>query len=251
MQDLDRGVIIGERSYGKGLVQQTVPLGYNAQLKLTIARYYTPSGRCIQAIDYTHRNQDGSVGKVPDSLKQTYTTKGGRKVMSGGGIEPDIKVEDDPLSKVAIILYTKNYLFDYATVYAKDHPTIPAAANFSLSDAEFNSFVKWLQGKDYSYKTETEIALDSLKSAAEKEKYYDAIKGEFASLQSKVAHDKQQDLLKHKEEIARLLENEIASRYYFLRGRIEHGLQDDNDVAKAITMITQPAQYQEQLKAGK
>ncbi|HTM65068.1 MAG TPA: S41 family peptidase [Flavipsychrobacter sp.] len=251
MQDLDRGVIIGERSYGKGLVQQTVPLGYNAQLKLTIARYYTPSGRCIQAIDYTHRNADGSVGKVPDSLKQTYTTKGGRKVMSGGGIEPDVKLEDEPISKVAIVLYTKNYLFEYATIYAKAHPAIPSAAAFSLSDAEFNSFEKWLGGKDYSYKTETEVALDSLKSVAEKEKYYDAIKGEFASLQSKVAHDKQQDLLKHKTEITALLENEIVSRYYFLRGRIEHSLTDDNDLARAVTLINQPAQYQAELQAGK
>jgi carboxyl-terminal processing protease len=251
MQDLDRGVIIGERSYGKGLVQQTVPLGYNAQLKLTIARYYTPSGRCIQAIDYTHRNADGSVGKVPDSLKQTYTTKSGRKVMSGGGIEPDVKLEDEPISKVAIVLYTKNYLFEYATIYAKAHPTIPSASAFSLSDAEFNSFEKWLGGKDYSYKTETEVALDSLKSVAEKEKYYDAIKAEFASLQSKVAHDKQQDLLKHKTEITALLENEIVSRYYFLRGRIEHSLTDDNDLARAVTLINQPAQYQAELQAGK
>src|SRR5690606_36295883 len=123
----------------------------------------TPSGRCIQAIAYAHRNADGSVGHVPDSLKKVFTTAGGRKVMSGGGVEPDVKIDDEPLSKLAVALYTKNYLFDYATQYAKQHPTIPTAASFVLTDAEFASFGKWLDGKEYSYKSETEIALDSLK----------------------------------------------------------------------------------------
>jgi len=251
IQDLDRGLVVGERSYGKGLVQETVPLGYNARLKLTIAKYYTPSGRCIQAIDYTHRNADGSVGKVPDSLKQTFTTKNGRQVMSGGGVDADVNIEDEELSKLAIALYTKNYLFDYATQYAKQHSTIAPAGAFSLTDAEFNAFSKWLEGKDYSYKSETEVALDSLKNIATREKYFDAMKGEFATLQNKVAHDKQQDLLKYKDEIKRLLENEIISRYYFLRGRIEHGLRTDNDLAKAINLINQPTQYQALLQPKK
>lgn len=251
MQDLDRGIIVGERSYGKGLVQETVPLGYNARLKLTIAKYYTPSGRCIQALDYTHRNPDGSVGKVPDSLKQTFATKSGRKVMSGGGVEADVNVEDDPISKLSITLYTKNYLFDYATQYAKQHPTIAPAGTFGLTDAEFSAFSKWLEGKEYSYKSETEIALDSLKNIATREKYFDAMKGEFANLQNKVAHDKQQDLLKHKEEVKRLLENEIVSRYYFLRGRIEQSLRTDNDLAKAVTLIDKPGDYQALLQPKK
>lgn len=244
VQDLDRGIVVGERSYGKGLVQETLPLGYNARLKLTIAKYYTPSGRCIQAIDYANRNADGSVGKIPDSLKQTFTTKAGRKVLSGGGVEADVQVNDEELSKLAIVLYTKNYLFDYATQYAKQHTTIPPAAGFSLTDAEFASFSKWLEGKDYSYKSETEVALDSLKSVATREKYFEAMKSEFSALQAKVNHDKQQDLLKHKNEVKRLLENEIVSRYYFLRGRIEHSLRSDNDLAKAVGLINQPSQFQ-------
>jgi carboxyl-terminal processing protease len=251
MQDLDRGVIIGERSYGKGLVQVTRPLGYNARLKLTTAKYYTPSGRCIQALDYTNRNPDGSVGKIPDSLKKTYSTKNGRKVQSGGGVEPDIKVADEPYSRLAITLYSKNYLFDYATEYAKKHSSIAPAVSFSLSKEEFNDFAKWLENKDYSYKSETEIALDSLKEIAAREKYFDAIKADYGTMQTKLSHDKKQDLYKHEEEISHFLENEIISRYYFLRGRIENSLKSDDDVKSALTILDQPAKYQALLQPGK
>ncbi|RYE24424.1 MAG: S41 family peptidase [Sphingobacteriales bacterium] len=251
MQDLDRGVVIGERSYGKGLVQVTRPLGYNARLKLTTAKYYTPSGRCIQALDYTNRNADGSVGKIPDSLKKTYTTKNGRKVLSGGGVEPDVKVEDDEVSKLAIALYVKNYFFDYANQYAKEHKNIPPAGSFALSKEEFNQFVKWLDGKDYSYKTETEIALDSLRAVATREKYFEAAKADFNNLSTKVGHDKKQDVLKHEEEITRFLESEIVSRYYYLRGRIENSLKTDDELKKALIIIEQPTQYQALLQTKK
>lgn len=243
LQDVDRAVIIGSQSYGKGLVQVTKELGYNARLKLTIAKYYTPSGRCIQAIDYTNRNIDGSAGKVPDSLKKAFITKGGRKVLSGGGIEPDVAVEDDDISKLAIMLYSKNYFFDYATQYVKQHAKIAPAENFSLSETEFGEFVKYLQTKDYTYKTETEIALDSLKEIATREKYFDAVKPEFSALQGKLAHDKQKDIQKHKSEIKSVLESEIVSRYYYLRGRIGHGLQEDKDSKKALSLVLQPAEY--------
>ncbi len=243
MQDLDRGVIIGERSYGKGLVQTTRPLGYNARLKLTTAKYYTPSGRCIQAIDYTHRNADGSVGNVPDSLKKVYKTKNGRTVLSGGGITPDVNIQEGSISRLAITLYTKNYFFDYATEYVHQHSTIASASDFSLTDAEFNQFAKWLEGKDYSYETETEEELDTLKAIAIREKYYDASKNEFASLQAKLSHDKKQDLAKNKDEIKHLLENEIASRYYFLRGRIAQSLRNDDDFAKALDILGEQTQY--------
>ncbi|WP_276133244.1 S41 family peptidase [Polluticoccus soli] len=243
-QDLDRGVVIGERSYGKGLVQVTRPLGYNARLKLTTAKYYTPSGRCIQAVDYASRNPDGSVGKIPDSLKKEFRTKSGRKVLSGGGVEPDVNVEDEPYSKLAIALYTKNYMFDYATQYATTHKTIAPAGAFALSKDDFNEFAKWLGNKDYSYKSETEIALDSLKEVAVREKYFEAMKPEYAAVQNKLTHDKKQDLMKHQDEISRFLENEIISRYYFLRGRIEHSLRSDDDLKKAIALIEQPTQYQ-------
>lgn len=243
LQDLDRAVILGTRSYGKGLVQVTRPLGYNARLKLTTAKYYTPSGRCIQALDYSNRNADGSVGKIPDSLKKEFKTASGRSVFSGGGIEPDVKIKDEEISKLVIALYSKNYFFDYTTQYVKQHKTIAPAATFTLTDNDFNQFAKWLENKDYSYKTETEIGLDSLKQIAIREKYYDGAKAEFTALQAKVSHDKKQDLVKHKDEVTRFLESEISSRYYYLRGRIENSLKTDNDVNKALAILGQPAQY--------
>jgi len=251
MQDLDRGVIIGERSYGKGLVQTTYPLGYNARLKLTIAKYYTPSGRCIQALDYTHRNANGSVGYVPDSLKIAYKTKNGRKVLSGGGVEPDVKLKEESISQIVITLYTKNYFFDYASDYAHQHPTIASPDKFTLTDAEYNSFVKWLDNKDYAYKTETEEAFDSLKHAAEKEKYYDDSKSQFDALQEKISHDKKQDLMKFKEGIVHVLENEIVSRYYYQRGRIAQSLIYDKDLEKAMALIQQPAGEYQNILQGK
>ncbi|OJW82105.1 MAG: peptidase S41 [Bacteroidetes bacterium 46-16] len=244
MQDLDRGVIIGERSYGKGLVQNTVSLGYNSKLKLTIQKYYTPSGRCIQAIDYSHRNADGSVGYVPDSLKKTFKTKNGRTVLSGGGVEPEVNLKDELPSRLAITLYTKNYLFDYATEYKGKHPSIPDAGTFTLTDADFNDFSKWLTNKDYAYDTETEEAFDTLQQVAIREQYYDEAKAEFAALHAKISHDKKQDLVKHKEEVKDLLENEIVSRYYFLRGRIQQSLKNDKEFARAIELVEKPAQYQ-------
>lgn len=251
MQDLDRGIVIGERSYGKGLVQTTRPLGYNARLKLTTARYYTPSGRCIQALDYAHRNPDGSVGRVPDSLKKMFKTKNGRTVLSGGGVDPDVDVSSPTVSKIAIALYAKNFIFDYTTQYVRRHPKLQDAADFSLSDADWNDFTKWLEGKDYAYKTATEIALDSLQQTAVREKYYDAAKPEFATLRAKLSHDKKQDLQKNRAQVKEMLESEIISRYYFLRGRIAHSLRSDEDVAKALALLSAPAQYQALLQPKK
>lgn len=248
LQDLDRGVVIGERSYGKGLVQTTRPLGYNARLKLTTARYYTPSGRCIQVLDYSHRNPDGSVGAIPDSLKKEFKTRAGRKVLSGGGVDPDVAIKQEEVSKIATAIYAKNYLFDYATQYAKAHPTIPAADAFSLTPAEWDQFTKWLEGKDYAYKSETEIALDSLQIRAQKEKYYEGAKNELTALRQKLGHDKKQDLQKNAAEVKRLLENEIVSRYYYLRGRLAHSLKNDEELAKAISILGQKAQYDALLK---
>ncbi len=251
MQDLDRGVIIGERSYGKGLVQTTRPLGYNARLKLTTARYYTPSGRCIQALDYAHRNPDGSVGRVPDSLKKAYKTKGGRTVLSGGGVDPDMDVKNAVPSRIATTLYAKNFFFDYATKYVRAHPTVTDAASFSLSNADWADFVKWLEGKDYSYKTTTEEGLDSLQQMAIREKYYDAAKAEFAALRAKVGHDKKQDLAKNQAEVKDLLESEIISRYYYQRGRIAHSLNSDPELAKALSILAAPTQYSALLQGKK
>ncbi|MCB9047768.1 MAG: S41 family peptidase [Chitinophagales bacterium] len=243
LQDLDRGVIVGERSFGKGLVQTTRPLGYNARLKLTTAKYYTPSGRCIQALDYSHRNVDGSVGYVPDSLKKEYKTLKGRKVLSGGGVEPDVDVEDDVASKLAITLYVKNYFFDYATIYARKNKTIPQPSTFAIDNNTFNDFAKWLEGKDYTYKTETEITLDSLKSAAVREKYFNDIESSYKALEAKLRHDKKQDLEKHRDIITDLLESEIVSRFYYMRGRVEHGLKNDVSLKKALALLEQPTGY--------
>ena len=251
MQDLDRAVILGERSYGKGLVQMTRPLGFNSHLKLTIARYFTPSGRCIQALDYAHRNADNTVSRVPDSLKKAYKTMNGRTVLSGGGIDPDVVIKDEPMSMIGVTLYTKNYLFDYATDYAGKHPTIAEPSKFALTDAEFSDFVKWLDKKDYSYKTETENELDTLVDVAIKDKYYEDSRREFDALKAKLSHDKKQDLLKHKDNVKEMLENEIVSRYYFTRGRIAQNLQHDKELDKAEAILYKPEEYKSILKVKK
>lgn len=248
IQDLDRGVIIGQRSFGKGLVQTTRPLPYNAKLKVTTAKYYTPSGRCIQAIDYSHRNSDGEVEYVADSVRKSFNTVAGRKVRDGGGIEPDDAVEPTLLSQVAITLLRKQYIFDFATQYYYSHPKITAANTFELSEDDFSDFLKYLDGRNYSYKTRSEEALESFQATARKEKYYDAVAKEFEALQVKMKHDKKQDLLKNKTEIKRLLEEEIASRYYMQRGRIEKSLSSDNEVNEAIAVLHSPERYQQLLK---
>ena len=248
IQDLDRGVIIGQRSFGKGLVQTTRPLPYNAKLKVTTAKYYTPSGRCIQAIDYSHRNSDGEVEYMADSLRKSFNTVAGRKVRDGGGIEPDDAVDPTLLSQVAITLLRKQYIFDFATQYYYSHPKIAAANTFELSEDDFSDFLKYLDGRNYSYKTRSEEALESFQATARKEKYYDAVAKEFEALQVKMKHDKKQDLLKNKTEIKRLLEEEIASRYYMQRGRIEKSLSSDNEVNEAITVLHSPERYQQLLK---
>ena len=249
LQDLDRGVVIGTRSYGKGLVQTTRPLGFNARLKLTTAKYYTPSGRCIQAIDYSHSDANGNPDKIADSLMVTFKTKNGRSVKSGGGVSPDLTVGNEKLSAIAGALYSKNYFFDYATQYAKTHKTLPALEQFSLSSAEFTEFSNWLGAKDYSYKTKTEILLDSLTAAAQQDKLYEAGKTEIAALKTKVMHDKKQDLLKNKDEVTRILENEIASRYYFQKGRIIQSLRNDDVINKTIELLSKPDQLQALLQA--
>lgn len=243
VQDLDRGIVVGERSYGKGLVQTTQPLGYNARLKLTTAKYYTPSGRCIQALDYSHRNPDGSVGEIPDSLKKEYKTNNGRKVLSGGGVDPDFTVENESPSMLAVTLYVKGFLFDYATIYARKNADISSAESFKISDDEFAAFAKWLDSKDYSYKTETEIALDSLKSIAKREQYFDDIKNEYDKLETNLHRDKKQDLYKHKKEVKKMLESEIISRYYYIRGRIKHSLANDKDLEQALMTLNDTQKY--------
>ncbi|HMT30425.1 MAG TPA: S41 family peptidase, partial [Bacteroidia bacterium] len=233
IQDLDRGIIIGQRTFGKGLVQTTRPLSYNSQLKVTTAKYYIPSGRCIQALDYTHRNEDGSVGKVPDSLVSEFKTKSGRLVYDGGGVAPDFATEAEYLSNIAQSLLVKQLIFDYATKYRIKHPTIASAKEFRITDEEYQEFTTWLSDKEYDYVTKSEKSLEELKETAIKEKYYDGMKDQFESLKKSMMHDKQEDLIKNKDEIKQLLQDEIASRYYYQKGRVEASFDYDPEILKA------------------
>ncbi|HIA12614.1 MAG TPA: S41 family peptidase [Flavobacteriales bacterium] len=243
IQDLDRGVIVGQKTFGKGLVQQTVKLTYNTQLKVTTAKYYIPSGRCIQALDYTNRNSDGSVGKIPDSLMTEFKTKNGRSVFDGGGIEPGVKTERPKRSNIAARLLSRMLIFDYANKYRREHDTISSARDFKLKDEDYEDFVSFLKDKEYDYATGSERKLKELKEIAEKEKYFEDAKGEYEALEKKLTHSNEEDLIKFKDEIVRLLEGEIAVRYYFQQGRIEAALMDDIEVLKGLEVLKDEAWY--------
>jgi len=237
LQDLDRAVIIGQRSYGKGLVQQTFNLPYNTLVKVTVAKYYTPSGRCIQALDYTHRSADGSVEKVADSLITEYKTKGNRSVYDGSGIYPDIMVPAVKLSPISQTLINRYFIFDYATLYRKQKQTLPDVKAFRLTDAEYADFVNYLADKDYNYSTRTERLINDLKAEADKEHKLTEIKNEYDALKNKIVFSKKNDLTQFKEEIRRLLENEIVTRYYFQKGRLENNFKYDEDLKAAYNVL--------------
>jgi carboxyl-terminal processing protease len=243
LQDFDRGIVIGQRTFGKGLVQTTRPLAYNTQLKVTTAKYYIPSGRCIQALDYSQRNADGSVGKVPDSLMSEFKTKGGRKVYDGGGVNPDYITSTLTFSSIAQTLSGKYLLFDYATQYKIKHPSIADAKTFHLSDNEYADFISWLTNKEYDYVTESEEKLEALKEKAEKENYFGSIQEEYNAVKAKIKSDKASDLKLHEQEIKWLLENEIVSRYYYQNGRTENSFSSDPEIKMAIKALTTPSIY--------
>ena len=243
LQDYDRAVIIGQRSFGKGLVQQTRKLSYGAQLKVTIAKYYTPSGRCIQAINYAERAEDGSVSKIPDSLRTRFETVNGRPVFDGGGIDPDITVDDEELSNAIIALYQKLLIFDYATVYKRNHPSIAPAANFELTDQEYEAFLSWLGQNNFDYQTKTEQKLEELKKFAEKENYLDGLEADINSLMAKYSREENEDLQSYEKEIRILLEEEIVSRYYYERGRIQNAIEHDDDVKEALKVLNDSPKY--------
>ena len=243
LQDFDRGVVIGQRTFGKGLVQTTRPLAYNTQLKVTTAKYYIPSGRCIQALDYTNRNADGSVGKVPDSLMSEFKTKGGRKVYDGGGVNPDYVTSTLTYSSIAQILSAKYLLFDYATQFKIKHPTIADAKAFHLTDNEYAEFISWLSNKEYDYETESEAKLEALKENAVKENYFQNIQAEYNAVKVKIKGDKSSDLKLHEQEIKWLLENEIVSRYYYQNGRTENSFSSDPEIKMAIKALSNPVVF--------
>ena len=244
IQDYDRGVLIGQKSYGKGLVQTTRPLTYNSQLKVTTAKYYIPSGRCIQAIDYSNRGSDGTVKKFADSLRMVFKTSNGRVVYDGGGVSPDVEVKRESYAQITSSLISKDLIFDYASAYYLAHPKIVPAKEFQLSDAEYNDFVTWLKDKEYDYTTKVETSIKDLAAAAQKEKYYDEIKVQLDALKTRMAHNKEHDLEKNKDEIREVLEHEIVSRYYFEKGVKEAGFDDDPEVKEAIRVLNDTALYQ-------
>ncbi|MEZ4999808.1 MAG: S41 family peptidase [Bacteroidales bacterium] len=248
IQDLDRGVVIGHRSYGKGLVQISRPLSYNSSLKVTTAKYYIPSGRCIQALDFTHRNEDGSVGHIPDSLISEFRTKNGRVVRDGGGIVPDYTVESLQLSQVSSELFFRSLIFDYATLFARKHSQIDQPASFSLDDESWKEFVKFLEDRNFSYNTATEEALERLETMARREKYYDPNQEMFAELREKLGHNLQNDLELFRTEITKILEDEIVGRYYYEDGVIMHNIGDDLQVQKAIEVLRDDKLYSSTLK---
>ena len=243
IQDLDRGVIVGSRSYGKGLVQTTRDLSYNTKLKLTTAKYYIPSGRCIQALDYSHRNADGSVGRVPDSLISKFHTLAGRVVYDGGGVLPDVKVEPENMSNIAYSLYTKNLIFDYATLYAQKHSSIGEPEKFTLTDDDYADFENFLSDKNYDYTLESEKIISNLEKTIKREKYDEKVGEEIEKLRSMLENNKDKDLVSHKTEISYLLQEEIVSRYYYQEGRARAQLQMDSTLIKAISVLDNEGEY--------
>jgi len=243
IQDLDRGIIVGQRSYGKGLVQVSRQLSYNSQLKVTTAKYYIPSGRCIQAIDFSHPNEDGSVGYIPDSLISEFKTKNGRTVKDGGGITPDISSQPEPLSQITAELYLRYFIFDYATQYFWAHREINSPSAFIFTDQDYADFRNMLLTRNFSYKTVTEASLNELIENAKKEKYYDIHKDLFTQLEKDVTHNLDHDLTLFKPEISELIEEEIISRYFYEEGAIQWGLKKDDQINKAIEILNDPSRY--------
>lgn len=249
IQDLDRGVIIGVKSFGKGLVQQTKDIGYNAKLKLTVSKYFIPSGRCVQAIDYSGRYLDG-ISTVPDSLRKTFKTRNGRTVYDGSGVTPDVEVQQPKYANITQSLLDNYLIFDYATQYRQQHDSIAPPTEFDLTDADFDSFVKFLADKNYEYTTESEKNLKQLLESVKEENYSNAVEVVITKLQNTIKEEKQKDLRKYKNEITELLKLEIISRYYFQKGEIQATLNDDDNIKKALALFANAAEYEKILKGA-
>jgi len=244
LQDNDRAVILGSLSFGKGLVQNVRPLSYNSKLKVTVAKYYTPSGRCIQKLDYSHKNKDGKADKIPDSLITEFkTVNSNRSVFDGKGVAPDIEIKRKVLSNISASLLLKSLIFNYATEFKLNNDTIANALEFSLSDNEYEAFVLYLADKDYEYTTESEDLLIELEKATKKDKYFDDLKVEYAALKDKLNHNKKGDLYKFKEEIKFILEDEIVTRYYYQTGQIETSIKHDLVLKEAIKILKDQELY--------
>ena len=243
VQDLDRGVVIGQRTFGKGLVQNVIPLSYNSQIKITVAKYYIPSGRCIQSIDYFHKDDNGNYDKIPDSLISEFKTKNGRAVYDGGGIQPDISMKPMRVNKITQTLIMKYLLFDFANDFSLKYDNIPPPEEFQVTDEIFQELVDFLKDKDYDYQTGSEEALEKLKANAIRENYFEAISEDYKALKAKILHDKQADLITFKDEVKLILKDEIVARYYYQRGRIVTSLKDDPEIAKAMELLERNDSY--------
>lgn len=247
LQDLDRAVIVGNRTYGKGLVQTTRTLPYGGTMKLTTSKYYIPSGRCVQAIDYTHRNEDGSVGRIPDSLTTVFHTAAGREVRDGGGVMPDIAVEQEELPNILYYLISDNLIFDYATQYCLKHATIPEPEAFVVTDADYADFKEMVKKADFKYDQQSEKLLKSLRETAEFEGYLADAAEEFEALEKKLTHNLDRDLEFFAKDIKIMIAVEIIKRYYYQRGSIIEQLKDDDDLRAAVKILTNPDDYRKML----
>lgn len=247
LQDYDRAVIIGSRTFGKGLVQTTRPLPYGGTMKITTSKYYIPSGRCVQAIDYKHRNEDGSVGRIPDSLTTVFHTAAGREVRDGGGVAPDIAVEQEKLPNILFYLVSDNLIFDYATQYCLKHPAIPSPDKFEITDADYADFKKMVKKADFKYDQQTGKILKNLKEMAEFEGYLTDASEEFKALEKKLTHNLDRDLDYFAKDTKTMIAVEIIKRYYYQRGSIVEQLKDDDDLKEAKKILTEPVKYKEML----
>ncbi len=234
LQDLDRAVVLGEESFGKGLVQQTKDIAYNSKMKLTVAKYYTPSGRCIQRLDYSHRDEEtGQVTAIADSLIKAFKTKGGRPVYDGHGITPDVEIKPEEASQVLTAMVQHWVIFNWATNYHSKHPSVDSADVFRLTDAEYSDFVNYAKNQKFEYETGTEQLYAELKKVAQEEKYYQGAENEFDQLFARIEPRKEADLIKFKPQIKEYLENEIVGRYYLQRGRAQNALPVDPCILKS------------------
>lgn len=251
LQDMDRAVVVGNRTYGKGLVQVIRPLPYNGSLKVTTSRYYIPSGRCIQAIDYKNRNAEGEAVRIPDSLTHVFHTAAGRLVRDGGGIRPDVEVKEEKMPTLLFYIENDDVLFDYATDYCLSHKTIAPAEKFVLSDADYDAFKTRLQKSDFKYDRQSVKMLEKLKEVAKFEGYDEVAAPEFKALEKKLNHDLTADLAHFKKEIKALISNEIVKRYYYQKGSVELALQDDKDLKEALKLLGNGPRYKSILTVAK
>ncbi len=243
LQDFDRAIIVGERSFGKGLVQVARPLSYKAQVKITTAKYYIPSGRCIQAVDFSNPNEDGSVGVIPDSLIKTFSTRNGRPVKDGGGIIPDIVISTDMLTRFTSELYVQNMIFDYATEYFWTHPQPAVLDSLRLSESDLVRFRAFLEEKNFSYQTSSESALEDLIATAREEKLYDDNSQALEQLRALLGHSLDRDVAGQKAEVTELIESELAGRYFYDAGMIKYSLSRDSQVREAIKISADRDRY--------